>query len=307
MITHYFRTLKDSELKQLETVRTGIWTHVVNPTPEELVFLKQEFALDELMLDDATDFFEVPRFEREGSVAYFFVRYPFDEKTEDIDTAPLMIALGESFVVTFAQREVPFLKPFINGKKEIHTTQKTKFLIQIMDALTKAYEVELTRMRKVVYRDRTRVRNIKARDIQRLVSFEHELNDTLSALVPMSAEIKMIMGGNQLQLFSEDVELLEDLNIDNAQLIDSAKSILKTIQNIRSASEAILTQQLNHTIRMLTALTILLTIPTILSSLYGMNVPLPFADSDMAFYGVLGTIVVLFSFGIYYFRRNNWL
>jgi len=307
MITHYFRTLKDAELKQLEVVRTGIWTHVVSPTPEDLAFLKQEFALDELMLDDARDFFEVPRFEREGNVAYFFVRYPFDEKTEDIDTAPLMIALGESFVVTLAQREVPFLQQFVNGKKEIHTTQKTKFLIQIMDALTKAYEVELTRMRKAVYRDRTRVRNIKARDIQRLVSFEHELNDTLSALVPMSTEIKLIMNGNQLQLFSEDVELLEDLHIDNTQLIDSAKSILKTIQNIRSASEAILTQQLNHTIRMLTALTILLTIPTITASLYGMNVPLPFADSPTAFYVVVGIIVVLFSLGIYYFRRNNWL
>lgn len=307
MITHYFRTLKDVELKQLDVVRTGIWTHVVNPTPEDLVFLKQEFALDELMLDDATDFFEVPRFEREGSVAYFFVRYPFDEKTEDIDTAPLMIALGESFVVTLAQREVPFLQQFVNGKKEIHTTQKTKFLLQIMDALTKAYEVELTRMRKAVYRDRTRVRNIKARDIQRLVSFEHELNDTLSALVPMSSEIKLIMHGNQLQLFSEDRELLEDLNIDNAQLIDSAKSILKTIQNIRSASEAILTLQLNHTIRMLTALTILLTIPTIIASLYGMNVPLPFADSTAAFYVIIGVIAVLFSLGIYYFRRNSWL
>lgn len=307
MITHYFRTLKDSELKKLEAVRTGIWTHVVNPTSEELRYLSKEFALDELMLEDATDFFEVPRFEREGSVAYFFVRYPFDEKTEDVDTAPLMIALGESFVVTLAQREVPFLQQFINGKKEIHTTQKTKFLIQIMDALTKAFEVELTRMRKAVYRDRTRVRNIKARDIQRLVSFEHELNDTLSALVPMSAEIKLIMNGNQLQLFSEDVELLEDLNIDNAQLIDSAKSILKTIQNIRSASEAILSQQLNNTIRMLTALTILLTIPTIIASLYGMNVPLPYADSSVAFYAVLAVIVTLFSLGAYYFRRNNWL
>src|SRR5690606_40623720 len=98
MITHYFRTLKDSELKKLETVRTGIWTHVVDPTRDDLAYLKQEFALDELMLDDATDFFEVPRFEREGSIAYFFVRYPFDEKTEDTDTAPLLIALGESFV-----------------------------------------------------------------------------------------------------------------------------------------------------------------------------------------------------------------
>lgn len=307
MITHYFKTLKDTELKVLDTVRTGVWTHVVEPTEEELAYLQQEFALDEVMLEDAVDFFEVPRFEREGSVGYFFVRYPFDEKDEDIDTAPLMIALGESFVVTISLREVPFLKPFIEGKADIHTTQKTKFLIQIMEALTKAYDRELTRMRRAVYRDRTRVRNISSKDIQRLVSYEHQLNDTIAAVVPMSTEIKAIMKSNQLQLYNEDLELLEDVTIDNAQLIDSAKSILKTIQNIRTATEAILTQQLNTTIKMLTALTILLTIPTIIASLYGMNVPLPFADNPLSFYGVLAAIILIVVAVISYFKRNDWL
>lgn len=307
MITHYFRTLKDTEFKEVDDPRSGVWTHVVAPTDAEIAQLIAWYNLDNDILDDANDFFEVPRFESEGSVAYFFTRYPFDEKDEDIDTAPLMIAVGESFVLTIAQREVPFMKPFIAGKKMVHTTQKTKLFLTLMDSLTQAYNYELTRMRKSVYQDRTQVRNIAGRDIQRLVSYEHELNDTISALVPTNNWLQQLMKGNHIQMFAEDIELMEDLLIDNNQLIESAMSILKTIQNIRSASEAMLTQRLNTTIQTLTVITIILTIPTIVASLYGMNVPLPLDTHPSAFWVIIATIGVVVLSIVAIFRRNRWL
>lgn len=306
MITHYFRTLQDTELKVHTEPRAGVWTHAVAPDEAELAQLQEWYNLDPDILEDASDFFEVPRFEKEGSVSYFFTRYPFDEKDEDIDTAPLMVAIGESFVLTVAQREVPFLQQFISGSRVAHTTQKTKFFLELMDSLTRAYNIELTRMRKAVYRDRTRVRAIAGRDIQRLVSYEHELNDAIAALVPTNNWIKLLSKGNHIQMYNEDVELMEDLVIDNNQLIESAMSILKTIQNIRSASEAMLTQKLNNTIQMLTALTIILTIPTIISSLYGMNVTVPLGAHPYAFWLVLVFILIVMSGAVMYFRRKYW-
>ena len=160
MITHYFKTLKDSELKTLDTIRTGVWTHAVAPTDEELEQVVGEYGLDEAIVADIRDFFEVPRMEKSGSATYFFTRYPFDEKDEDIDTAPLLIVVGETFVLTIAPREVPQFGVFINGKVEIQTTQKAKFFIQIMDALTKSYEHELVRLRKAVHRHRSRLHKI---------------------------------------------------------------------------------------------------------------------------------------------------
>lgn len=306
MITHYFRTLKDTELKVYDDHRAGTWTHVIEPTNEELIKLVEDFGLDAAIMEDAKDFFEVPRFEREGNVSYFFTRYPFDERDEDIDTAPLLIVMGESFVITIAQRDVPFLQQFISGKKVIHTTQKTKLFLEFMEALTKAYDKELTRMRRAVYRDRTRVRDIAGRDIQRLVSYEHALNDTISAVVPTNAWLQQLASGNYMQLYNEDVELMEDLMIDNSQLIDSTKSLLKTIQNVRGASEAILTQRLNKTIQMLTALTIILTIPTIIASIYGMNVTLPLGEHPYAFWIVLVIIVSAVALVVHYFIQRKW-
>lgn len=307
MITHYFRTLKDTELKTLDSSRSGVWTHVVDPTEAELKSLVSEFALDEAIVEDARDFFEVPRLERSKGATYFFARYPFDEREEDIDTAPILIVMGESFVITIAQREVPQFKKFIAGKEVVHTTQKAKFFIQIMTAITNSYENELVRLRRLVRKNRASIRKIGNKEIQRLVNYEHQLNDTISALVPTNAWLQQVTGGNFMQLYNEDVELMEDLMIANSQLVESARSLLKNIQNIRTATEAILTNNLNSTIRTLTIITILLTVPTIISSLYGMNVALPLMEHVHAFWLVLVFILAVVSLLAWYFKKIDWL
>lgn len=307
MITHYFKTAQDPVLNMCDEPRAGIWTHVVAPTSEEFAHLVELYGLDDTIIEDINDVFEVPRFEHEGALSYFFTRYPYDVQDIDIETAPILIILGESFLITIAQQEVPFIEPFLKGKRDFYTTQKTKLFLEFMSELTVNYDRELTRTRKMVYRDMGRVRSLRGRDIQRLVFYEQELNETISALVPTNAWLQQLTKGNYIQMFNEDRELLEDLLIDSSQLVDSAKSILKTIQNIRSATEATLTQNLNNTIRVLTATTIILTIPTLVSSLFGMNVPLPLAEYPYAFWLIIVLISTAIALTVYFFKRNRWI
>jgi magnesium transporter len=307
MVTHYFKNQEDTSLRTYPEPRTGVWTHVVSPSDEEIASLIALYGLDEAIMDDTKDVFEVPRFEHEGSVSYFFTRYPYDVKDIDIETAPILIVLGETFLITIAQQEVPFIDPFIGEKRDFHTTQKTKLFLELLGALTVAYDKKLTWTRKMVYRHMGRVRSIRGREIQRLVFFEQELNETIAALVPTNAWLHQLTKGNYIQMFSEDRELLEDLLIDSSQLVDSAKSILKTIQNIRGASDALLTQNLNNTIRMLTAFTIVLTIPTLIASLFGMNVPVPLQENPHAFWFIVAFIVTLVALTVFFFMRNRWL
>lgn len=306
MITHYFKTLKDTELKVIDTPRNGVWTHVVEPTDVEMEKLVSDFALDDAILEDARDFFEVPRLERSGGVTYFFTRYPYDDKDETIDTAPLLMVMGESFVITIAVREVPHFKQFISGQVGINTTQKAKFFLQIMDVITKAYEKDLTRLRRAVHRDRNKLQKIGPREIERLVGYENELNNMVAAVVPTNTWLNQVATGNYMQMYNEDVELMEDLVIANSQLVDSARQVLKTIQNVRGASEAIMTSTLNSSIRTLTVLTILLTIPTIVSSLYGMNVPLPLSNNPLAFWLVSVVILILVVVTVLIFKKKDW-
>jgi magnesium transporter len=305
MITHYFRTVKDERMKEIYDVRTGIWTHVVAPQEAEIEQLVKDFGLDRSIVADAQDLFEVPRFERSGSAAYFFVRYPFNDSQVSIDTAPMLVVVGESFVITIAQKKVPFLDVLIESG-QVFTTQKTNLFIQIMTTLTQSFDTELVRMRRSVHKDRVRLQRIGTKDIARLVGYEHALNEAIAAIVPTNAWLQQLTSGHHMQLFSNDVALMEDLMIANSQLVDSSKMLLKTIQNIRSANEAILTQNLNNTIKVLTALTVIFTVPTVISSLYGMNVALPLANNPNAFWALL--VVIAASVGIitYYFAQKNW-
>jgi magnesium transporter len=306
MITYYFRTVKDLELKILPDIRTGVWVHAVKPTAEEIQTLITQFSLDEDIIEDAQDFFEVPRFERSMGATYFFTRYPYKEETEDSDTAPLLIVMGESFVLTLALRPVPVFEKIITGTLPVVTTQKSKLFIQLMTQIITSYDTELVRLRKAVHKDRGRLREIGMRGVERLVQFENKLNGIVEALMPTTQWLQLVAKGNYLQLYSDDIDHMGDLVIDANQVVDSARSILKTLQNMRGGLEAIMTSRLNNSLSILTVLTILLTVPLVIASLYGMNVDLPFQDNPWTFAGIIGVNSILLFVLVTIFKKKQW-
>ncbi|MFM2424262.1 MAG: hypothetical protein RLZZ70_653 [Candidatus Parcubacteria bacterium] len=306
MITYYFRTIKDAELKKLDTTRTGVWVHVVSPTTEELNKLITDFSLDADIIDDAQDFFEVPRLEKSDGGTYFFMRYPYRETKEDSETAPLLLIMGESFVLTIALRPVPFLEAILEGKESVVTTQKARLFIAMIESLTKSYDTELVRLRKAVQKERVRLTKIGMRGIERLVQYETKLNSMVDALVPTNIWLQQVPKGNYMQLFTDDIDDMEDIIIANNQVVNQARSILKTIQNMRGGIEAIMTSRLNNSLGILTVLTILLTIPLVIASLYGMNVNLPLQDSPYAFLYIIGINILVLSGLGWFFHKKGW-
>jgi magnesium transporter len=97
--------------------------------------------------------------------------------------------------------------------------------------------------------------------------------------------------------------MVEDLRSDNTQVVESARALLKTIQNVRNSAEDILTNTLNNRIKTLTVLTI----PTIISSMYGMNIPLPFAENSYALLFVLVPVLGVVGIALGYFKTKDWL
>ena len=306
MISYYFRTIKDTELKTIVEPRTGVWVHVVAPTQAEMEGLLAQFGLDEDILEDARDFFEVPRFERSQGATYFFTRYPYNEQTEDSDTAPLLIVMGESFVLTISLREVPMFEKIIKGNLPVVTTQKTKLFIQLMTQIISSYDSELVRLRKAVHKDRERLQKIGMKGVERLVQFENRLNGIVEALMPTTQWLSQITKGNYMQLYSDDIDDMQDLLIDANQVVDSARSILKTLQNMRGGLEAIMTSRLNNSLSILTVLTILLTVPLVIASLYGMNVDLPLQDTPWTFGGIIVINLAILAGLVLLFKKKQW-
>ncbi|MBI3088770.1 MAG: magnesium transporter CorA family protein [Candidatus Colwellbacteria bacterium] len=306
MIKIYQKTIRDKETKTVDSFKVGSWIYVEAPTEEEIKSLVERHKLEESLLKDALDLYEVPRIEFERQAVYVFTRVPYGEETK-ISTAPLLIVIGENFVLTLSERPLPFIEQFLNGKVDFSTTQKTKLFLQIFSQIVSSYNNSLNSISRSVRSVGLHLEKITNKDIARLVSFEGVLNDFLSALVPTNTILNNLLSGRFIKLYEEDRELVEDLSLGIGQLTESCKSNLKTMVNIREAYSTIITNNLNRIIRLLTALTVILAVPTMIASFFGMNVALPAADSPQAFFWILTGTGATAALILGIFIKNRWL
>lgn len=300
MIKIFHRAVKN-KLSELKEFKVGAWIDVTDPTENEIEEVVKMLGVDESLLRDALDPFEVPRLESEENITYVFARVPKINNNEML-TVSFLLAIGKNFVLTFSRAECKFLDDIRLGKKPVHTTQKTKFFMQVFSLINVAYSGHLIATNKKIRAMKIRLERINNQDIIQFVDIEHVLNDFLSALSPINSVLQKLLDGKHIVLYEEDEDLVEDLLLGNGQLIETTKSTLRHVTNIRNAYSNIMTHDLNRVMKILTALTIILTIPTMIFSFYGMNVSLP----SSSYFGV--TIFTIFiSFIVFMvFLKKRW-
>lgn len=306
MITFYYRTLKEPRLKTLKEFRVGSWIHVYQPTPEELNAISKMLQIDKGLLEDAIDPFEVPRIEKENDVVFVFTRVPYSSES-GIAITPVLIAVGDSYLLTVTQKKIGFIDKFTSGEADFLTTQKVKLFLQMFIEITQTYRSFLININRRVRSRSVDLETVSDEDIKQFVVFESTLNDFLDAIVPMGAILKAIVLGRFFNFYKEDEYLVEDIRLAMEELIEVGKANLKTIQNIRNAYSTIMTNNLNRVIKFLTSLTIVLTIPTMIASLYGMNVSLPLEKHPMAFWFITASTVLISIIVLAIFIKKKWL
>lgn len=285
MIKYYYKNLRSKQVSELEDYQPGSWVCVQKPTEDEIAFLVKRFKLDPGHLEDAMDEDEMPRLEKEGDKSYIYMRYAYTNDELELTTSPLLFIVGPDILITIALRDLPRLQRFMNGKVEFATTQRTKLVLQILNQIVDEYEAfinNISRQTKVI-RSRLRGHEISNQDFVDFVLIEDELNEFLSALLPTTAILRRLLLGKHIQLYEEDQDLVEDLLLNNEQSIESCNSNIKTIINIREAYSTINSNNLNRSMKVLTAFTVLITLPNVVYGMYGMNIPLPFQHQPWAF------------------------
>lgn len=290
MLTLYYKNIRSKELTTSDKFKNGSWIYAENPNEQEIENLVNEYNLEEGLLKDALDPYEVPRIEIENNVTYLFTRFVY-EKGSNIFTAPILIAIGSNFVLTICDSNCSVLKNFIKERVDFNTTQKTKFLLQVLMSINKDYKVYIHKIGRKIKNFGSHLEKIDNKEIVEFVEFERILGDFLAALVPYNLVFENILHKNMIKLYEEDEDLVEDLSLSIGQLIEITKSSLRHIVNIREAYSTIMSNNLNKTMKALTSITIIMTIPTIITSFYGMNVALPLQDYSWAY-----AIISLFTF-----------
>lgn len=305
MITYFFRSIKDHNVKVLSEFRPGVWISVEKPIETELDYLSNQFGLDKTLLLDATDPYEVPRLEIEDGIIYAFARGAAQEG-KIVTSHPIVLIIGENFLITLSNYSFPQIQGLTENGKNLFTTQKTKLFIQLSSILNGTYTSVLNDVGKQVRRLSTIPEKIHDRDILQFVRFEETLNLFLSDLVPTRDTLKKVLLGKHIGRFEEDQDMVEDILLSTEQLIGRAKSNLTTIVNIRDTYSTIITNRLNRVIRVLTVLTVTLTIPMVISGLFGMNVTLPGANNPDSFSYIVSIIIVICTTLLLFFAKIGW-
>jgi magnesium transporter len=308
MINYYYRSLQDGQISKLDKFRTGSLVYVESPSKDELEFLSERFKLDADLLRDGLDPDEIPRIEVEDDIVYVYMRYPY-RRGDAVETDSVLLTVGSNFVASVSRHALPNLDRLL-ASSTLVTTQRAKLLLVLLWHLVMSYEHNLKfldrRIRGV--RAKLNVANISNRDFIEFVVIEEALNSYQSELVPANVLLQALLSGRySLKFYEEDEDLIEDLVQTSRQLIESSRSSLLTIVNIRDAYSNIMSNNLNRRVGILTSLTVVLTIPTIIFSLFGINVPIPGQHSAAAFWVIILSTLVAMVGALYWLLRQRWL
>lgn len=306
MLKYYYKSLRSKGFKEIDKPRKGCWMHVESATKKDLMEVVTLTGLSYEDIHDSLDIYELPRFERIGENLLIFVRNPVDDVSKGSSfTETLLLIITPEYLVTISPQENPLIGSIIKEEESMATTQQSKFLLHILLKVAKSFNRYVRSTRIDVIGQKKAIDKVDRSDILVLIESEEVLNRYISALVPMEHVFGMISSGKYLKLFKEDEELFKDVLIEIQQAVDLGRVTLKSIVSLRDSYQIIFTNRLNKTINILTIFTIVLTIPTVVGSFWGMNVSVPFAENPMAFGLIVwGSIVFsLLVFLGFYWRK----
>ena len=308
MLDIYYKSTKDSSFKKSKSIRDGAWINVNNAQKEDLEKIVKLADLDYADLQDTLDPYELPRIERHEGSVIIFMRNPRDKtKDEFLYTQPLTIVITNKHFITITISQNKIIETILEKDAKFATTQRARLLIYILLQIAQKFTREIKAVKNDVLSQKKHIKQIESSDIVNLIENEEILNQYTSSLSPMKSVFKTIAKGKYIYLYEYDEDSLQDMITSINQSVDLCDVSIKSIQSLRDSYQIIFTNRLNKVIKLLTAFTIIMTIPTIIASVYGMNVKLPLADNPLAFIYVLiiGFVISLFFFIL--FTKKKWM
>ncbi len=308
MIEYYFKTAKDENFISLASSKEGCWIHIDEASTTDLDHICMLTGLEYTEVQDSLDKYEIPRIEKVRSNILVFTRHPIElDVPFGLYTATLTFILTPNYFISISTQKNTLIRNFLTKKSKLSTLQRTKLLLHLMLRTTQDFMSHIRRVRHNVMTQETEMINVDSDEITILTRHEEILNQYQYTLEPTHTVFEEIRSGRYTNLHEKEQELLEDLLLAVKQSESLCAIALKSIRSLRDSYQIIFTNNLHKTIKLLTGLTIILNIPTMIASIYGMNVDLPFAQSTHAFILILSSIFICSILGLLIFRKVRWL
>lgn len=305
----------DRIIREIESVEAGCWIKLIDPTLDEITMVSEKCDIDETDIRAALDDEESSRMALEDGYTLIIVDIPIAEVRNNrhtYTTIPLGIIVREDLIITVCTEDTAVLRSFTTKRmKDFSTKKQMRFTYQILYNACMVYQSLL----RNIDRKRTEIEDRIDQDTEDVDLVElHELESNLvyfaTSLRANGVVMDRLTRYGRLRQYEEDKELLDDLIVENKQAIEMTSIYRDIIDGTRQLMATVINNRLNNVMKYLTAITIVMSIPTIISGLWGMNVAgewMPFATIRHGFAIICAITLVLSLVVIWILKRKHMM
>ena len=307
----YFKNINQQTV-EIDKPENGSWVNVLPPLKlEEFTELSQELDIPIDFLTDSLDIDERSRFEEDDNVKLIVIKTPtennsFNESDAFYITIPICIILTHNQILTVNSFENPAIKKFLNTFQNRHPDKKNMMVLKIFEKIVQNY---MEHLKEINHRRNTLEQKLYASSrnvhLLELMRIQKSLVYIVTALRSNEMLMMKMERTNFLGLTEEEKEYLNDLIVDNAQALEMANIYTNILSSTLDAFASIIANNQNEVLRQLAVITIVLTFPVLIASIFGMNVPSGFEHSSYAFYIVVFvSLAISVAIGLIFFKKR---
>lgn len=305
-----FKTF-DEGIRTIDKIEEGCWIALTNPTASELLEISESCKIDINDLRAPLDEEERSRIEVEDDYTLVLVDIPSMEERNGKKryvTIPLAIIVAQEAIITICLEETSILKSFMDGRiREFYTFKKTRFILQILYRNASVYLQYLRIIdRKSEEIEHKLHQSTKNRELIELLELEKSLVYFTTSLRSNEVVLEKLLKSDGIKQYPEDTELLEDVIIENKQAIEMANIYSGILSGTMDAFASVISNNLNIVMKFLATVTIVLSIPTMIASFYGMNFDnIPLGGNPYGFYIItVGALIVTILIAYFFAKKD---
>jgi magnesium transporter len=295
----YFKNIADQTIA-IEKPETGCWVNVLPPLKqEEFTELSETLDIPVDFLKDSLDIDERSRYEIDDNVKLIVIKTPAENNSfNDSDayyiTIPICIILTHNQIVTVNSFENEAIKKFLTSFQNRNTDKKNMMLLKIFEKITTNFQDYLKEInqRRNLLEQKLYDAN-RNEELLQLMRIQKSLVYFITALRSNELLMMKLARTNILQLTEDEKDFLDDLVVETSQALETANTYTTILSSSLDAFASIISNNQNEVLKRLSTLTIFLSVPILIASIYGMNVPIPYRDKQWAFW-----VPVILSLGI---------
>lgn len=302
MLKVYKTDMETNNFKEITEFEKGSWINLVNPSEEEIKKVCDNLKIQDDFIRAALDNEEKARIdmEEDDGTILFIVDVPIMEKIKDesdlYSTMPIgMIVVRDDFFITVSLKKNKVIQSFEKTRmKNFQTYKKSRFIFQILYMNASFFLSYLKQINKETeIAEYILKKSMRNKELLKMLSLEKGLVYFTTSLKSNELVMEKTMRGKTIKLYEDDEEILEDAIIENKQAIEMAKIYSDILNGTMDAYASIISNNLNGVMKFLTSITIVLAVPTMISSFWGMNVGLPLQNSPYGFAVMIVISIIL--------------